>query len=197
MPIIRAVMCIVEMHPALRCPHAQLPFRLLRLAERIAQGSERQTADHATRLLKSLQNSAPGLCTEAGPSHRTYELARTWLPPTVPCGDVDGDETQGSSPLPVTSVHGTLSNDIELRLVDYAHELKSSIRRTVRGHTLPCDEHPGLVRHSTTRSARSPTSCSMTSKCDSDPRQLRHLVGILTASDISEPSSRSPLELWS
>ena len=206
MPMIRAVNGIVETYPAApvspRPPASQVAAAG---REDRSKGQERQTADHAARLAQQAYQQQVDQAPAPKPALLAQDLMTspvTWLP---------SDNTlleawtvmkhKGVHHLPVASVHGTLVGMISNHdLLPYAHELESV---TSPG---PCAGHKlARVMSSRVLSATPATEIREIGHVMLDEHvsatpildNSRHLVGILTTSDILRAIvHRSPLELW-
>jgi len=206
MPIIRTVGGIVEIHPALpvsaRPPATQADADHRRDH---AKDQERQDADHSAQLAQQAYQQQAHRPSASKPALLAQDLMTspvTWLP---------SDSTllqawtmmqhKGIHHLPVLSVDGTLvgmvSND---DLLPYAHELESV------GSPGPSAEHTlTLVMNGQVLSATPTTDIRKIAQVMLDEQvnalpildSSRHLVGILTTSDILRAIvHRDPLELW-
>ena len=188
-----------------RCPHAHLPVRLLRRAERIVQivRSARLLTIQHTSLKRPTRNRCTGLCTEAGtPSTGLNDFARNMV--TVrqfAAGAWTVMKRMGTHHLTATSVHGTLVGMTSNHdLLPHAHELESI------NSSGPFATHK-LAREMSCRvlSATSTTEICEITHVILDEQEgaipildnSRQLVSILTTSDILRAIvHRSPLELW-
>lgn len=206
MPIIRAVNGIVEMHPALpvspRPPATQVAAAG---REDRSEGQERQTADHAVRLAQqAYQQQVP-----QGPAPKPAFLAQdlmtspvTWLPSDSTLLEAwTVMKRTGIHHLPVTSVHGTLVGMISNHdLLPHAHELESvNSPGPFAEHKLAGVMSSRVLSATPTTEIREIAHVMLDEHVSAIPilDSSRHLVGILTTSDILRAIvHRSPLELW-
>ena len=206
MPIIRAVNGIVEMHPALpvspRPPATQVDAAG---REDRSKGQERQTADHAARLAQQAYQQQVDQAPAPKPALLAQDLMTspvTWLPSDSTLLEAwTVMKRKRIHHLPVTSVHDTLVGMISNHdLLPYAHVLESV------NSPGPFAEHKiARVMSSRVLSATPTTEIRKIAHVmlDEQVRAIpildssRHLVGILTTSDILRAIvHRSPLELW-
>jgi acetoin utilization protein AcuB len=206
MPIIRAVNGIVEMHPALLVS-PRLPAAQIDAAGRKdrSKDQEHQTADHAVRLAQQAYQKQAHQVSASKPALLAHDLM------TAPVIWLSSDSTlldawtvmkrKGIHHLPVTSVHGTLVGMIGHHdLLPHAHELDSiNSPKSFVGHTLASVMSSRVLSATPTTEIREIAHTMLDEHVGAIPilDGSRHLVGILTTSDILRAIvHRSPLELW-
>jgi acetoin utilization protein AcuB len=206
MPIIRTVGGIVEIHPALpvspRPPATQADADHRR--DR-AKEQERHDADHALRLAQQAYQQQ----THQAPTPNPSLLAQDIM--TSPVTSLPSDSTlseawtmmqhKGIHHLPVTSVHGTLVGMVSNHeLLPYAHELESVDQPGPSAkHTLTSVMNNRVLSATPTTEIREIAHVMLDEQVNAIPilDSSRHLIGILTTSDILRAIvHRSPLELW-
>ena len=206
MPIIRAVDGIVEMHPALpvspRPPATQVTAAG---REDRSKGQEHQTADHAARLAQQAYQQQGHQAPAPKPALLAQDLMTspvTWLPSDSTLMEAwTVMKRTGIHHLPVTSVHGTLVGIISNHdLLPYAHELDSvNSPGSSAGHKLARVMSSRVLSATPTTEIREIALVMLDEHVSAIPilDSSRHLVGILTTSDILRAIvHRSPLELW-
>jgi acetoin utilization protein AcuB len=204
MPIIRAVDGIVEMHPTL--PVSPRPPATQADADRRDRSKEqqRQTADHAARLAHQAYQQQ----VQQAPASKPALLAQDLM--TSPVSWLPSDSTlleawtvmkrQGIHHLPVTSVDGTLVGTISSQdLLPYAHELESVNQPGPSSeHKLPHVMNSRVLSATPTTEIREIAHIMLEEHVSGIPilDSSRHLIGILTTSDILRAIvHRSPLDL--
>ena len=206
MPIIRAVNGIVEMHPALsvspRPPATQVAAAG---REDRSKGQERQTADHAARIAQQAYQQQVDQAPAPKPALLAQDIMTspvTWLPSDSTLLEAwTVMKRKGIHHLPVTSVHGTLVGMISNHdLLPHAHELESvNSPRPFVGHKLAHVMSSRVLSATPTTEIRKIAHVMLDEQVRAIPilDSSRHLVGILTTSDILRAIvHRSPLELW-
>jgi acetoin utilization protein AcuB len=204
MPIIRAVDGIVEMHPTLpvspRSPATQAD------ADRRDRSKEqqRQTADHAARLAQQAYQQQ----VQQAPASKPALLAQDLM--TSPVSWLPSDSTlleawtvmkhRGIRHLPVTSVDGTLVGMVSSQdLLPYAHELESVNQPGPSAeHKLPHVMNSRVLSATPTTEIHEIAHIMLEERVSGIPilDSSRHLIGILTTSDILRAiAHRSPLDL--
>lgn len=201
MPIIRTVGGIVGIHPAL--PVSPRPPATQADADRRrdrAKDEERQDADHASHLTQQAYQP---------PASKPALLAQDIM--TSPVTSLPSDSTlleawtmmqyKGIHYLPVTSVHGTLVGMVSNHeLLPYAHELESvDSPGSSAKHTLTRVMNNRVLSVTPTTEIREIAHVMLDEQVNAIPilDRSRHLVGILTTSDILRALvHRNPLELW-
>jgi acetoin utilization protein AcuB len=206
MPIIRTVGGIVEIHPAL--PVSPRPPATQADADRRrdrAKDEERQDADHAAHLAQQAYQQQA----HQPPASKPALLAQDIM--TSPVTSLPSDATlleawtmmqhKGIHHLPVTSVHATLVGMVSNReLLPYAHELESvDSPGSSAKHTLTRVMNNRVLSATPTTEIREIAHVMLDEQVNAIPilDRSRHLVGILTTSDILRAIvHRNPLELW-
>jgi len=206
MPIIRAVNGIVEMHPAL--PVSQRPPAAQVAAagrEDRSKGQERRTADPAARHAQQAYQQQGHQAPAPKPALLAQDLMTspvTWLPSDSTSLEAwTVMKRTGIHHLPVTSVHGTLVGMISNHdLLPYAHELESvNSPESSAWHKLARVMSSRVLSATPTTEIREIALVMLDEHVSAIPilDSSRHLVGILTTSDILRAIvHRSPLELW-
>lgn len=206
MPIIRAVNGIVETYPVAPVS-PRPPATQVAAADREdrSKGQERQTADPAAHLAQQAYQQ------QAHQSHapKPALLAQDLM--TSPVTSLPSDSTlveawsvmkhKGIHHLPVTSVDGTLVGMIsDHDLLPFAHELESvNSPGSSAGHKLAPMMSTRVLSATPTTEIREIAHVMLDEHVSAVPivDSSRHLVGILTTSDILRAIvRRSPLELW-
>jgi acetoin utilization protein AcuB len=206
MPIIRTVGGIVEIHPALPVSHrppatqADADHRRDR-----AKDQERQDADPASRLAQQAYQQQ----THRAPAPKLSLLAQdlmtspvTWLPSDSTLLEAwTTMQHKGIHHLPVMSAHGILVGMVSNQeLLPYVHELESvDSPGPSAEHTLTRVMNSRILSATPTTEIREVAHVMLDEQVNAIPilDSSRHLVGILTTSDILRAIvHRSPLELW-
>lgn len=206
MPIIRAVNGIVEIHPALpvspRPPATQVAAAG---REDRSKGQQHQTADHAARLAQQAYQQQVHQASAPKPALLAQDLMTspvTWLPSDSTLLEAwTVMKRKGIHHLPVTSVHGTLVGMISNHdLLPHAHELESvNLPEPFASHKLARVMSSRVLSATPTTEIREIAHVMLDEHVGAIPilDSSRHLVGILTTSDILRAIvHRSPLELW-
>jgi acetoin utilization protein AcuB len=206
MPIIRAVNGIVEMHPALpvspRPPATQVAAAG---REDRSKGQKRQTADHAARIAQQAYQQQAHQDLAPKPALLAQDLMTspvTWLPSDNTLLEAwTVMKRTGIHHIPVTSVDGALVGMISnYDLLPYAHELESvNSPGPFAGHKLARVMSSRVLSATPTTEIREIAHVMLDEQVSAIPilDSSRHLVGILTTSDILRAIvHRNPLELW-
>ncbi|NWF73707.1 MAG: CBS domain-containing protein [Nitrospirae bacterium] len=206
MPIIRTVGGIVEIHPALPVSHR--PPATQADADRRrdrAKDEERQDAEHAAYLARQAYQQQA----HQPPASKPALLAQDIM--TSPVTSLPSDSTlleawtmmqhKGIHHLPVTSVHGTLVGMVSNHeLLPYAHELESvDSPGSPAKHTLTRVMNNRVMSATPTTEIREIAQVMLDEQVNAIPilDGSRHLVGIVTTSDILRAIvHRNSLELW-
>jgi acetoin utilization protein AcuB len=206
MPIIRTVGGIVEIHPAL--PVSPRPPATRAEADHRrdhAKEQERQDADHAARLAQQAYQQQTHQAPAPKPALLAQDLMTspvTWLPSESTLLEAwTTMQHKGIHHLPVMSVQGVLVGMVSNHeLLPYAHDLESvDSPGPSAGHTLTRVMNSQVLSATPTTEVREIAHVMLDEQVNAIPilNSSRHLVGILTTSDILRAIvHRSPLELW-
>ena len=206
MPIIRTVGGIVEIHPALPVAHRP-PATQADADHRRDRGKEqeRQDTDPASRLVQQAYQQQTHQVSTPKPSLLAQDLMTspvTWLPSNSTLREAwTMMQHTGIHHLPVMSAHGVLVGMVSNHdLLPYAHELESvDSPVTSAGHTVTRVMNSQVLSATPTTEIREIVHVMLAEQVNAIPilDGSRHLVGILTTSDILKALvQRSPLELW-
>jgi acetoin utilization protein AcuB len=205
MPIIRAVNGVVEMHPALPVsPRPPVAQATAAGREGRSKGQERQDADQSTRLAQQAYRQQG----QQASTSQSVLLAQDLMTSPVIWSPSDSTlleawtvmKRKGIHHLPVTSVHGTLVGMISNRdLLPHAHELESVNQPGLFAQRKLADVMSSQVLSATpTTEIREVAHVMLDEQVSAIPilDSSRHLIGILTTSDILRAIvHRSPLDL--
>jgi acetoin utilization protein AcuB len=206
MPIIRTVGGIVEIHPAL--PVSPRPPATRAEADHRrdhAKEQERQDADHAARLAQQAYQRQTHQAPAPKPALLAQDLMTSpaiWLPSESTLLEAwTTMQHKGIHHLPVMSVQGVLVGMVSNHeLLPYAHDLESvDSPGPSAGHTLTRVMNSQVLSATPTTEVREIAHVMLDEQVNAIPilDSSRHLVGILTTSDILRAIvHRSPLELW-
>jgi acetoin utilization protein AcuB len=206
MPIIRTVGGIVEIHPAL--PVSPRPPATRADADHRrdrAKEQERQDADHASRLAQQAYQQQTHQASAPKPSLLAQDLMTspvTWLPSDSTLLEAwTMMQHKGIHHLPVMSAQSLLVGMVSNHeLLPYAHDLESVDQPGPSArHKVTLVMTSQVLSATPTTEVREIAHVMLDEQVKAIPilDSSRHLVGILTTSDILRAiAHRSPLELW-